>query len=482
MNDMNLDEKIERAEGLLCGLVLRQPEILNDVEINKNLLSENALFYIGMTERLLSKGIELIDEVHFSEEVKSLKLNNTYEKLGGWTTVKELANISNPQNSDAIIDEFTKWNLVKAYENKGILNVEKHWDKLLKMNSGQVADYMEYQINDVDIKVTSDLNFEKMDLSNKEIQDIKNGLNMGIQFGKHSPILNYLSMGLPKGYLTMFASFINGGKSSFTFNNIVIPVVENKQKVTLCANEQDCMYYKLLLQTYVLTERLNYWKLPRKKFKSGNWSEEDEKMVNEANKIIREEYNPYLDFVKLYDYDMGKIKKIAKRQAKKGTELLVYDTMKYSGSDESSWKSLIQDSKELFQVCSKYNLAGVVTFQCKPSMKNKLRILDMEVLANGSQVGEVFSEMFAFRDCWLDEFDGEDCDIKPYRLKRDENTGKLTSEREELVLDKKNNYKIFFHFKTRNDSVGTTVLYEFKGYQNKWNELGYCTVHGKNKF
>ena len=205
-------------------------------------------------------------------------------------------------------------------------------------------------------------------------------------------------------------------------------------------------------------------------------------MVNEANRIIREEYNPYLDFVKLYDYDMGKIKKIAKRQAKKGTELLVYDTMKYSGSDESSWKSLIQDSKELFQVCSKYNLAGVVTFQCKPSMKNKLRILDMEVLANGSQVGEVFSEMFAFRDCWLDEFDGEDCDIKPYKLKRDKNTGKLTSEREELVLDKKNNYKIFFHFKTRNDSVGTTVLYEFKGYQNKWNELGYCTVHGKNKF
>ena len=50
------------------------------------------------------------------------------------------------------------------------------------------------------------------------------------------------------------------------------------------------------------------------------------------------------------------------------------------------------------------------------------------------------------------------------------------------LIVKKNNYKIFFHFKTRNDSVGTTVLYEFKGYQNKWNELGYCTVHGKNKF
>ena len=473
--------KIERAEGLLCGLILKQPDILSEFDINKKMLGTNALFYVGMVERLVKKGLEIIDEVHFVEEINSLGLQNTYEDLGGWKTIRELSSIVDTHNSDAILDEFTKWNLVKKYSEKGILDIEQHWDKILKMKSGQIPDYIEYLLNDVDINVSTDLVFEKFNLTDKEIQRIKDGLNMGVQFGKNSPILNYLSMGLPKGYCTMFASFINGGKSSFTFNNVAIPIAENKQKVTICANEQDCMYYKLLLQTYVLTERLDYWKLPRKKFKSGNWSEEDCIMVEKAREIIKNEYDPYLDFVKLYDYDMGKIKKIAKRQAKRGTEVLIYDTMKYSGSEDSSWKSLIQDSKDLFQVCSKYNIAGVVTFQCKPSLKNKLRILDMEVLANGSQVGEVFSEMFAFRDIWADELTGEDCDIKPYKLKRDSN-GKYTSEKEELTLDKGKKYKVFFHFKTRNDEVGTTVLYEFKGYQNKWNEIGYCTVKGKNKF
>ena len=50
MND--LENKIKRAEGLLCGLILKQPEALDDYNINKKLLSAEALFYIGITERL----------------------------------------------------------------------------------------------------------------------------------------------------------------------------------------------------------------------------------------------------------------------------------------------------------------------------------------------------------------------------------------------------------------------------------------------
>ena len=43
-------------------------------------------------------------------------------------------------------------------------------------------------------------------------------------------------------------------------------------------------------------------------------------------------------------------------------------------------------------------------------------------------------------------------------------------------------YKIFFHMKTRADSVGTQILYEFVGYRNQWKELGYCNVVGKDRF
>lgn len=480
--DTRLQDKLSKAEGKLCGLILKQPELLNEYNINKKLLSTEALFYIGVADRLLSKGIEVIDELTFINEIESYQqLIDKYETMGGWNTIKELQSIVDVNNAEAIYDDFIKWNLAKKYIEKGILDLDKHFDKILMMKASQLADYIEYQVSDVDIDVNSDIEFEGLSLTDTEIDDILSGVNMGVNYGKHSPILNYLSMGLPKGDLTMFASYTNGGKSSYVMNNIVIPLAEQKIKTVIVSNEQRSIVYKLLLQTYVLTERLNYWKLPRKKFKSGKWNEEDKEMIEKARKIIDTEYAPYITFVKMYDYDMGKVKKVAKKLSKRGLEVLVYDTMKYSGEGESTWQSLLQDSKELFQICSRLNLAGVVTFQFALHTKNKLRFIDENALSNGKQVAEVFSEMIGFREAWHDEYDGEDYDLKPYRLKKDAN-GKFTSEKEYIKLDKDKNYKIFFHFKTRNDQVGNTILYEFKGHQNKWIELGYCHVSDKNRY
>lgn len=480
MNNL-LEQKIQRAEGMLCGLILQEPSILvEDYVINKKLLSNDALFYIGIVERLITKGIEVVDEVSFTGEVENVGLLEKYQSMGGYTTIKELSSIVDIKNSDSIFDEWTKWNLVKKYNEKGIFDIEKHWDKIVKMKSGQVVDYIEYQINDIDIDICSDLEFESLDLTDTEIKDIIDGANMGINYGKHSSILNYLTMGLPKSDLTMFTSYTNGGKSSFTMENIIIPIAEQKIKVAIVANEQKSIVYKLLLQMYVITERLGYWKLTRKKMKSGQWSQDDAAIIKKAREIIKNEYAPYITFIKMYDYDMSKVSKVAKKLSKRGLEVLVYDTMKYSGEDESTWMSLLQDSKAIFQICSKLNLAGVITFQLALSTKNKIRIIDESTLSNGKQVAEVFSEMIGFRDIWDDEYEGETYDIKPYRLKRE--NGKFTSEREPIKLDKKKKYKIFFHFKTRNDDVGTAILYEFVGHFNKWNEIGYCTPHQKNRY
>lgn len=478
-----LDKNILKAEGVLCGLILKQPDTLLDYTINHKILSEDALFYIGIVNKLLERGVNVVDEVSLINEVQNLGLTDKYEILGGYKTIKELIDIVDIHNADAIVENFIKWNLVKKYKEKGILDIEKLWSKISLMTSGQIVDFIEYQLNDNDLNLMGDLEFEKLDLTDEEITDILAGANMGLNFNKHCPILNYLTMGLPKSELTMFTAHTNVGKSSFTMNNIIIPIAEQKIKTCIVANEQKSMVYKLLLQTYILTERLDYWKLSRKKFKAGQWTDEDKKMIQKARKIIEEEYSPYIDFVKMYDYDMKKVSKIAKKLSKVGLQLLLYDTMKFSGEDESAWMSLLSDSKDLLQICSKNNIAGVVTFQLKTTTKGKVRIIDETILSNGTQVAEVFSEMIGFRDVWNDEFNGEDADIKPYKFSRDIN-GKFTKVKEDIIIKKDDGhkYKIFFHFKTRNDNVGTQLLYRFDGYQNKWVELGYCTVVGKNRF
>ena len=50
-------ENILKAEGMLCGLILKNPDTLLDYTINHKLLSEDALFYIGIVNKLLEKGI-----------------------------------------------------------------------------------------------------------------------------------------------------------------------------------------------------------------------------------------------------------------------------------------------------------------------------------------------------------------------------------------------------------------------------------------
>lgn len=226
---------------------------------------------------------------------------------------------------------------------------------------------------------------------------------------------------------------------------------------------------------YVLTNDLHYYRLTRKKLKSGKWTVEDKAMIEKAREIIDEKYSPYIAFVKTYDYDMGKIKKVVKKLSKRGLELVVYDTMKGDNlTDGQVWQGLIEDSKDLFQIVSKEGVAGVVTYQLALSQLQR-RFLGLDCLSNAKQVGEVFSEMIFFRDIFSDEFKGQKHDIKPYKFKRDAN-GKLTGIKEEIVLDPNKVYKIFFHVKTRNDAVGTALVYEFQGHINKWEEIGYARV------
>ena len=124
-----LAKELNKANGLLTGLVLKKLDTLIDYNINLKLLSEESKFYIGVANQLIQKGVTSVDEVGFSSVVESFGLKETYERYGGWQTVKNLKAIVDERNADSIVDTWKKWNLVKNLEEGGILNIEKHWDK-----------------------------------------------------------------------------------------------------------------------------------------------------------------------------------------------------------------------------------------------------------------------------------------------------------------------------------------------------------------
>ena len=475
--DMVLD-----SEGQIIGLYYSSPEIYIEQPVNKKYLTKDGRFLIDILDNLVTKGVNDVTNVVLLTEVSSLGLKEQFEEIGGIKLIEDLKKITRVENAEAIIDNFSKWSLVKAYYKKGILDINKvKWEKLVAMKSSDVYDWIEYQLDSVDLDVSSDYKFEKLSYTKNDIQDLIDGVNMGLQYGTYSRLLNELTLGVQKSDMYLVGSYTGGGKSSFCFENIIIPIIENGHKVCIISNEQQAMAFKNLLCIHILTNKLNYYKLTRKKIRKGEFTDEDLKMMDKAMTIAEREYNPKLDFVKLYDYQIGKVGKIARKVAKTGTELIFYDTLKCDDNgDKAVWERLLKDSKDLFQIASKNNLAILLSVQLALATKGHVRFLDHGVLSNGKQISEVMDTAVYFRDLWDDEYTGETYDVKPYKWRKNDITGKY--EKEYITLDKEKKYKIFFLAKTRSDETGVALIYEVQGDFNKFKEIGRCHPSTKNVY
>jgi len=358
-------------------------------------------------------------------------------------------------------------------------NVLQNIEKFNKMTNQDVYDFFEYQLNTISINTGNDILIESLEIDDDFIKECDEGIALGIGYGKNCPILNYLTLGLPLGEMYMIAGHSGVGKSSFSFENMILPITDDGKKCAVISNEQRSKEFKMLLLVHILTHELNYWGLTRKQIKIGKFTPEQKDILNKAKKISSEKYAS-IKFVKLFDNDMNKVKKIIRKLSKLGYQVFLFDTMKSEDEiDEAMWQQLLIHSRKLFQLTSKENISLIPTFQLAPSMINK-RFLDVSCLANAKQVKEVFSEMIYLRQIWDDEFNDEKFDIKPYQLERDE-SGKYTKVRKMITLDKEKKYIIAFLDKTRNDEDKQTVLYEFNGRFNKWVEIGYCNVCNDHK-
>ena len=479
---MDIEDRLKKniyiAESNLIGVVYKSPDLLSEITISKDELSDDGLFYYSLAEKLYESKYDVFDETAIYTVLEgNSSAKATWEKYGGWQTIKEMTSNITVKNYDAYVDNFTKYCLLRNLHNKGF-DVSKEYDKFSMMKSSQVYDYWEYQLNSITIDTVSDIEFESLFLKEDELRELEAGEEMGLSYSKYCPILNSWTLGVPKSEMTILAGFVNSGKSSWTFANIVMPVVEQGIKTCIISNEQKSKVFKLLLLTHILTNDLNYWKLTRKKLKAGQYTEEDKEMIEKAREISKVKYDPYITFVKLFDYNSSMVKKIIKKLSKRGLELVLYDTFKASDSndkDGKSWEKLVSDSRDLFQIASKESLAFVATAQLALNQSGK-RFLDLNTLAGARAISEVASEVIQMRDIFSDEFKGEKFDIKPYRLLRDKATGKLTSVKEEVVLDRNKRYKLFFLSKTRNDENGRVVVYEVEGHWNKWREVALATV------
>lgn len=466
-----LEKNILKSEGILCGLVLKQPDILLDYTINKNILSEDALFYIGIVNKLLEKGVNVVDEVSFADEINILNLEEKYELLGGFKTIKELTDIIDVKNSDSIVENHTKWNLIKSYADIGILNLEKHWDKLILMTSVKVESFIIALLNDVAIRNNINGELVVHDLTTgyeKAIEEWDKGLQIGSKLG--FPILNYTLCGLHKGTLSFLLAHSGNGKTSFALPMAIIPIIESGEKLLILANEQQCNEWRQMLLSTVMFNKIKYKGMNRQKLLYGGFTEEDKSALRESAEWLAQ-YKGNLKFVHLKDYGVENIRKLIRKYSKMNFKNMVLDTLKpEDDSSEKSWGQFSETAKELFVLSQQCDVALLCTAQLATNSYGR-KYLDLNCIGKSRAIAEVASQVVMFRTMG----DKEKENLKVFKNKRDSN-GKLTNIKEEVNLSKDRDYIVLFIAKNRYGESNVQLVYERNMSFNQYYELGYTHI------
>ena len=478
LEQINKDREKTEAAFVFC--MWKDPELFGDyLSINdgkvKTLRNEDAVFYYNLGKAMYQQGYKSFDNITVTTFIDSKKeVKKKFEEYGGYREVNNLMQLVSPENIEAFYDKICRMNSLGAICEKydEIFNDVKRFDNATNADVYETFDLIN---NSVALNTNRNSEIETLEITDEFIEELNKGEDVGLNYSKFAPILNYTTLGIPRGDVSMIAGHSGCGKSSFIFNNLIIPFIEQDIECAILSNEMRSKVYKILLLAHVLTHELNYWKLTRKKLKIGKFTDEDMEMIKKAKNIIAEKYSG-IKFIKLQSDNISIIFQHIKRLAHQGTVCFAWDTMKSDEVfDESMWQALLMNSRKLYHLADNLNVSIVVTYQLALYTVNQ-RWLDASCLANGKQIKEVFSEMIYMRPLWQDEYTGKKYDCKPFKFKKENNKIK---EFFELKDDKK--YVVCFVDKTRNDEDKITVLFEWQGAWNQWREIGYCTIVNDHK-
>ena len=474
--EITTNRDLVEANFIFC--LWKNPELYADYEkdimADRDLLTEDGRFYYSLGYEMHQLNFKSFDDASIYSYIEGKEvLKNGFARRGGYKTVDDIKKILHEDNIDTYYDELVKNNMLLKLHDKGF-NVVKEIDKFRKMTSNQLYNYFEYQLDNVFLGRGAGVKIEDLELDDEFIASCNAGEEMGLSYAAACPLLNFHTLGLHRSNVQIFGGFSGTGKTSFCISSYVMPILDQGESIVIVANEMNKKAWQHIFMATILSQKIDYYGLPRKKQKMGNFNEEQLMMMQKARDYYNEHYKGRIKFAKIYDYSIDDVKKIIRKMAKQGFKYALYDTFKSEDAASANVTGeLIEASKQLLQVAEKEDIGIIITMQLAIYMENT-RYLTAATLSNAKGVKEVVSELVLTRPLWDDEHPGEKFDVKPYKFKKD-SQGKYTKIKEEIVLKPDKKYRLVFLDKTRNDEGETVLLYQFDGAWNKWIELGYCT-------
>ena len=469
-------ENRESLEGKIVLSYYKKPELLDEypLKTNEDLILEESRTLYKLASDMYKSGILEFDMISIESYIQNLpKTKEFIENYGGSKELVKSAKAINTTNFESYYDELMKNNyLCDLYYVQRDL-VDKYDVMKNEMTAQDVVDYVEYKIVDIENGRTT----KNAEVSNLFIDEEfmrhceEKGVIETLSYYDAFPQLNNILGGAMLGKLHIVSALSGSGKSTIMLN-IIMSIINQGYKATIISNELSKYEYMMMIICIVLFDKFKYYKITRQKLQSQQeLNDEEKEMFRKACVYINENLKDNLTFVILNTSDTQIVFKEMKKACKLGSKIILYDTLKSSGGKDG-WVEITDISKEFTMLAQKENVAIYLTFQTAPYTAEKY-YLHRGLMSEGKNAIFMASTLIMMRPLRYDEFKGEKNYIKPYKLVKNEITGKYNRVNFDLENDG-SQYNLIFIDKNRNGQSGQVLLVKMIGQYGKFIEVGYA--------
>lgn len=397
---------------------------------------------------------------------KHPNLMKQYEEDGGFNTIVAAGEYVKEENLEGYIIELHKWNAVFQMNKLGF-PVKDRLEEFTNKTAEEIYDHFTIHLNNIfsniDNNVKSYNGFEGM----KEfVDELDKGRNKGIEF-YNCNVLNKETGGMIGGNIYGFGASSGVGKSTLSINYIFPTMMKHGLRAVFIINEEDQTKFKKEALCWYAT---NVLKHPIKKhiLRDGGFDDETRNILYKASEWFEsQKEKKTITIIPLEQYSARLVIKLLKKYSKMGTDVIVLDTLKEScdARDKESWKSLMTDCVDFYDVIKHTSTCMIVTYQL---VKNKSKYLSNADIGISKGILDVFSVNVFFRRPFYSEYEDEKQALHCYKI---QSKSKIP-----FGLKKDTHYMIAFISKNRFGNSDIQIVSEADFSINKYEDLGYCEV------
>jgi len=472
-----VNEYREPCEANIVSILYKTPDLIYEVDLKIQDFSNNIWrVYFAIFHGLVVKEKKsVLDDITIGLYLeKHLRLQNSYEKYGGYEIIQRAATYVQVENLSGYTQELNKWKTIMAIAEYGFPIKDKIKD-YCDMTTEEIYDEFESFLNHAFINVDSDVkSYNALDGIHDLIDKMNESQGVGMPL-YNCHLVNKEIGGLnSNGHIYGLGANSGVGKSTTAINYIIPSIIEHGEKVVFMINEEDETKVQRELLIWVAN---NVYKagLPKYVLRDGNFTEETLKLLKKcADWLEDKKEKRNITIIPLEKYSVKIVIKIIKKYSSMGVKYFVLDTLKEScDARDEIYKSMTRDMVTLYDVVKPVgkNVSLFVTYQLgKASIKQ--RYYTNNEIGLAKSIVDVMSVNLMMRKPFDDEFRGGKREITYYRLE-----GKNGRSRIPCKLEEGEHYMIMFIPKNRfGASDEYQIVSKYNMSTNLYQDLGICNI------